>query len=687
MPNRFPPAIIALLLAIAAWLLANLALAQTDEVAPADGSQKPPLPDAATETTTEEEFGATAQVVSPTSGATHHNLSQEQVQTMAGTGGDAVRAIAILPGVARGDGDTPFFRGSASDESQVFLDGAPVPLLFHLGGATSFFNSQFLESVEVHPGNFSVKYGRATGGIVDIKTRKPRTDRLHSTLQLSLLDSSALIETPVTSTTSMFAGVRRSNLELYFDHLVPKDVFSTVAAPVYYDYQGLVRHELNRDRSLEVMAYGSRDSLHLRFDEPNAASPVLSGDLEGLVEFHRLSVRSHAKLSESVNEELSVAFGKQLGVQTFGPWQSHFSTFDASLRALYQIAFGGKARLDTGVDVQSFRLVGSYYGPPPTQNEGNPVNQAPPGTVAEASITDTIVQVAPAWFAELTLPLSRRFTQTVGLRTDYYSNLKAWTVNPRLSTRYEIDPDSSLIAASGLFSQPPIYYQALENFTNPNLSPFHAWQQSLGIERRLGGLKLTSTGFYKRLYQRVVGTAGGEPPVFENNGAGRIYGAELGAEGELTERLRGSLAYTVSRSERRDRNESWRLFDNDQPHVLSLVGSYKLGRGWTLGTRFRLTSGNPSTDIVGSVYDARIDQYRPLYAGINTNRSPTFHQLDLRADKEFDLGAIKLSTFLEVMNAYNAPNAQGYTYSFDYKKREPARGMPIFPNFGLRGEL
>jgi hypothetical protein len=42
---------------------------------------------------------------------------------------------------------------------------------------------------------------------------------------------------------------------------------------------------------------------------------------------------------------------------------------------------------------------------------------------------------------------------------------------------------------------------------------------------------------------------------------------------------------------------------------------------------------------------------------------------------------------LDVLNAYNAKNAQGYRYSFDYSKKEAVSGLGFFPNLGLKGEL
>ena len=56
------------------------------------------------------------------------------------------------------------------------LEGIKVPLLFHFGGLRSTFNAAFLQSIDFVPGNFGPDYGRATGGIIDIRVRDPATD-------------------------------------------------------------------------------------------------------------------------------------------------------------------------------------------------------------------------------------------------------------------------------------------------------------------------------------------------------------------------------------------------------------------------------------------------------------------------------------------------------------------------------
>ena len=88
------------------------------------------------------------------------------------------------------------------------------------------------------------------------------------------------------------------------------------------------------------------------------------------------------------------------------------------------------------------------------------------------------------------------------------------------------------------------------------------------------------------------------PLIYDNGGTGRVYGMELVARHDFTNNFTGWLAYTLSRAERRDSGETEdRLFDFDQTHILTVVGSYLLPRNWQVGGRFRLVSGNPITPV------------------------------------------------------------------------------------------
>jgi hypothetical protein len=302
-------------------------------------------------------------------------------------------------------------------------------------------------------------------------------------------------------------------------------------------------------------------------------------------------------------------------------------------------------------------------------------------------IEDTLHVVRPGGYLELSYRPTDSWLLIPGVRADYDHGSSSWVVDPRFSTRYAATDSTTLKAGVGLYSQPPEYYQLIDLFGNPNLKPYHALHTSLGVEQKLArGVEVGVEGFYKYLYNRVVGTPGGASPYFENDGEGRIYGAEFSFELKRQDHF-AYLAYTLSRSERRDRDGDWRLFDYDQTHNVSAIYGYDFGAGWSAGARFRLGSGNPETPILGGVYDANSDLYRAIYGDTNSERAATFHQLDVRGEKKWQFEDWSLAAYLELLNAYNAKNAEGTSYSYDYSEKETVTGLPIFPNLGIRGEL
>jgi hypothetical protein len=149
----------------------------------------------------------------------------------------------------------------------------------------------------------------------------------------------------------------------------------------------------------------------------------------------------------------------------------------------------------------------------------------------------------------------------------------------------------------------------------------------------------------------------------------------------------GFVSYALSRSTRIDRpGDPERLFDFDQTHDLNVALTWKHGR-WQLGGRFQYTSGNPTTDVVGAIYDSDDDRYMPVYGPINGSRMPGHHQLDLRVDHLWKVGALRLTGFIDVANVYmNAP-VLGTQYNFDYSEQSTFEGLPIIPSIGVRGEL
>lgn len=653
--------------------------------------EEPPLPPVGSELDElleDESYTATAEVERPAREVTRHSLEAEELARVPGTRGDPVRAIEVLPGVGRtglGDG-APRLRGSAPFDSMVLIDDDPVPSLYHFGGLTSVVQPGLLQRVDLYPGNFSARYGRRGGGVVSATLRDPKTDGFHGMVDLNAIDASVRAEGPLAEGVAVVVGARRSLLDLYFGAFVPEDSFTLITAPVYYDYQALLRADLGDDHVLRVSAIGSHDSLELFFDEPPDDAPSISGGTSARQAFYRGRVSLDSQLSPDWKQHFSVSYGVVDQAIAIGGTESDALDHRINGRLEWMGPLASNLRVSFGGDFLGQVVHGTYNGDRPPQTEGDPSLENPDNGKIE--VDDLYALMQPAAFVELRYRPVPSLLLQPGLRLDYYSQLERVSIDPRLVARWTVVDGTVLKGGLGLYSQPPVYWESAPGLGNEELDVSRALHSSLGIEQTLPGrTSVHIEGFYKHIFDRVVATEGGVAPFFINDGTGRIFGTELGVRAQPLDGMSVYLAYTMSRSERSDRGAPFRLFDEDQTHNLSTAFGYHWDNGWGVGTRFRLVSGNPQTPIVGSVFNANVAGYTPVFGGINSERASLFHQLDVNAEKKWSFESWSLTAYLSVLNVYNHQAEEGRQYSYDYRESQAVTGLPLFPSLGVRGEL
>jgi hypothetical protein len=145
------------------------------------------------------------------------------------------------------------------------------------------------------------------------------------------------------------------------------------------------------------------------------------------------------------------------------------------------------------------------------------------------------------------------------------------------------------------------------------------------------------------------------------------------------------VSYSILRSERKDApNLNWRLFDYDQSHVFTALGSYDLGHGFDVGLRFRFATGYPRTPVIGAYKDASTGTYEPIFGAQNSIRIPSFYALDARLAKRFKFAHSELEVYLDVQNVTNHSNPEEIVYNTNYTQRGYITGLPILPVVGAR---
>ncbi|MDB4980034.1 MAG: TonB family protein / TonB-dependent receptor [Myxococcales bacterium] len=637
------------------------------------------------------EFGATATIEAPPREVTKRSLDAGELLRAAGTRGDPLRAIEYMPGVGRSPvANFVIIRGSSPADSEVQFEGAPVQRLYHFGGLTSFVQPRLLDKIDLYPGNFSARFGRKMGGIIDVGVRDPKTDGFHGMLDINIVDSSFLLEGPLSKNWSFAVAAKRSYIDFFFDKLVPKEDLTVLAAPVYWDYQAMVVYKPSDADRFRAMVYGSYDDFKLILANPIDNDPEIRGQLSSYSGFHRGTFLWQHKYSAAVEHEINLSAGPYAFGQKAGPDLTlDVPGWDAYLRAEWRVRASDSLRLIGGLDLANTSLDGKYNGPAISQLDGDPqgVNDSVTGK-SNVYVARTINFFHPAAYAEAIWQPVARLSIVPGARVDYVRELDRWAFDPRITGRYELSPTTTLKGGVGLFSQIPDFAEEIPVIGNPHLRLPHAIHYSAGVEQLVGArLKLTLEGFYKQLALLTVNS-----PVpgenLNNDGIGRIYGAEASARLRPTTKSSGFLSYTLSRSERRDHaGDAWRLFNWDQTNILTVAGAYRLGGHWDVSSTFRYVTGNPYTPVNASVYNANTDTYKPVYGATNSSRDPAFHRLDLRVERTWLIKRVSLAAYLDVQNAYNRQSQEGRTYNFDFTQSKGIPGLPIIPSIGLRGEI
>ncbi|MBN2715047.1 MAG: TonB family protein [Deltaproteobacteria bacterium] len=625
---------------------------------------------------------------------TRREITAQEITKIPGTDGDALRAIQNMPGTARSamGGGEIIVRGSSHADSGFYYDNMEAPWLYHFGGLTSVINSDLLENIDFYPGNFSVRFGRATGGVIDVKTRAPKSDRFHGYIDMDLWDTGILLEGPVSDNWSIAVSGRRSYIDAILSNIDFGDDFKMKAAPRYYDFQVIADYHPSEKNNLRLFFFGTDDKLVFLYD--NTENPNFGGGDNVHLMAYQGQVAWSYRLSKKVSNQLDAGLGYWGGNNAYGKYEEKWNVMPIMLRDELQLKFSKTNELNVGVDFKAeyalidMRVPGDYYV------EGSPD--------FNASAHDNTVFIdgkrfalKPGMYAEYKNTMVPKTTLIAGLRTDYFGNVDRWSADPRFAARYELFKNTTLKTGVGLFHQAPDYAQGDEDYGNPNLELMQAVHTSFGVEQKLSeNVELSVEGFYKHL-DNVV-TASDAPMIrdgqmdierFDSDGEGRVYGMEALLKHNPTDRFFGWVSYTLMKSERRDaKGENWRVFDYDQRHVLTAVGTLTLGRGYSVGLRFRLVSGNPYTPVNGGIYDGDSDNYVPVYGQTNSARMPMFHQLDVRFDKKWQWTRLALTTYLDIKNVYNAKNPEFPVYSSDFSQKDWVTGLPIIPSVGVKLE-
>ena len=639
-------------------------------------------------------------------------VSAEEGRRVPGTQGDVLKVVENLPGVARasvGSGQLVVW-GAAPEDTRVYVDGVPVPSLYHQGGFRSVVHSDMVQSVELLPGGWGAEYGRALGGLVFVQLNAIPKEGIHGSASSDLLDSAADVRARLGEHVAVEVAGRKS----YLDSLLP--VFSSsnvgqyVPIPRYYDAQTRVLWDLSRAESVEIGGMVARDSVS---DQVPSEDPTNVQSQTHDTGFRRVWVR-YKKQTETGAEILvvpSLGTNTDSLVDAFGlvPTELEVDATILSLRASWRKRVADWLTVSAGADGQytdsHFRRTGASTSPP-RPGDLSVFGQPPSDQVAHDDASAIVASVAPYVSGDVAL-LGGTLHLVPGVRVDPYLVSasrqfpafgttppvglfsESTAVEPRASLRWTPVPTLTWKVGWGDYHQGPAPDDLSSVFGNPALGLEHGQHLLGGVSIGTPDvLSFEATAFHTTSEYLAVRSPLPTPLAAQalvGTGIGRTRGVQVLVRKQVGKRFFGWVTYTLSKSERANApGAAYYPYAFDQTHVLAALASLDLGAGFEVGARVRYTTGYPRTPVTSAYFDARTGTYQPFFGAIDSIRIPDFFQLDVRASKKFRLPAAELEVYLDVQNVTNRSNPEELVYSLDYAQRRNITGLPILPVAGAR---
>ncbi len=625
------------------------------------------------------------------------NLSAAEIERFPGANRDVSKVVQSLPGVSPQPGfrNDIVIRGGAPNENRFFLDHIEVPNINHFatqgssGGPVGLININFIRSVDFYTGAFPTMKGNALSSVLDFKQKDPAKDKFNSTFTLGSSDVGITFDTPLSEKTGLIFSARRSYLQFLFQAL------KLPFLPTYNDAQFKLKHKFDDKNELTIIGLGAIDNFNINTSVNDGVTD------ESILERNNF-ILGNIPVQEQWNYTVGAKYRRyrENGYHTFILSRNQLSNSstkyldndesDDSKLLLDYVSreTETKFRYENLIQKENWKITygaGLQHVNYTNATYNKIFTQQGPATVdfdSEMSFQKYALfgQLSREW---------RRLTLSFGLRTDiadygseYMNPLDQ--LSPRISASYKVAPKWSVNGNWGMYSQLPAYTilgyrDSLNQLANRDRTGYiDVSHYVLGVKYDVGTYsRLSIEGFYKDYsnYPFSIrdsislanlgadfGVIGNEP--INSTSEGRSYGLEFLFQQKLSKGFYGIVAYTLVRSEFKDKNDAYIPSAWDNRHVVSLTGGKKFKKNWDLGLRWLFSGGAPYTpfDLATSSLRASWDvrgQGLLDYNRLNSERLGVFHQLDIRVDKRFYFKKWSLNLYLDIQNmyAFAAPTA------------------------------
>ncbi|MHA7131205.1 TonB-dependent receptor [Algoriphagus namhaensis] len=602
---------------------------------------------------------------------------------------DVIRGILTMPGVNTvGEASVGFnVRGGAADQNLILYNQSTVFNPSHAFGFFSAFNADLTSGVELYKGSIPVNYGGRLSSVLQVDADFGSKEKFGGAGGIGLLTGRLSFNGPIGDKTTFKVGAR-STYSDWVLNLLEDETDLNGSNVAFYDLNANIRHEFDENNILEVTSYFSQDDF--------------SFDPDTTYNYSNLNVA--ATWRHFFNEQLEGKFTVGYDSYDFGivgidnPLNAFNFTFDVN-----------QLHLRSDFEYRKNENHIFKFGLHAIQYELNPGSNVPFGEesilITEELETERAREFSVYFGDEFFI--NEELSVSYGGRYMFYQMYGPLTVNEyvegapitegnvigeqtfgagetvktyhgpefRVSARYSLTNQSSIKASFNTMRQ------NLHLLTNTSaIAPTDSWklsdtyikpqtggQASIGYYRTLAKGQLEfSTEVYYRYMDNLLDFRSGASLILNEdieqdvlNSEGKAYGAEFLIK-KNTGALRGSLAYTYSRSFIRTSDEPSieKINDGefypsnfDQPHNVVLAVNYELSKRLNTSLNTNYSTGRPVTLPISKFEYAGSE--RVYFSDRNAYRIPDYFRIDLSVNLEGNHKVNKLAHASWSFGVYN----------------------------------
>ncbi len=647
-------------------------------------------------------------------------LSREEIRRFPGGFEDVVRTVSTLPGVAinfAGGRNDLLVRGGGPSENLYVINNIEVPNINHFGnqgsssGSLSFVNLDFVEDVTFSTGGFGAQYGDKMSSVLSLRMIDKIPPNIESKWTISATQYGFNFDLPISQKGNLIFSARQSYLDLIFK------AAGLPFVPVYTDFNIIGNYNISTTDQLFFIALSAIDNIER--DQSSLENRVTNAGLLDNSQYQGIAGINYRKLLNSGYLDLTV---------TNNLFRYRFSQMDAD----EQVYFNSDAdEWETGIKLQHYWVKSKTFGIKSgisakfVSNENyttfadtifdNSGNKVPLSILGLPNIIDESINANKyAYYNEFDWLINRQLELNGGVRADYYQFLnEPLYIAPRLSIKYNLNPQLKFRASGGIYYQSPAYVWT----TNSNNRQLKALQNRMGV---IGldyllrdDVRISVEGYYKNYSNLPSGTDegvndhivitntgtsyGGREDNFQSFGyfdmtstaEGNAYGAELLIHKKYSATpIYGLMSLSYGKSELTANNTKTYPGQFDQRFIFNITGGYIFNAKWEISGKFRYFTGVPYS----TVYKPSENPIKPGFIQnipeeYLDNRTDPGHHLDLRVDRYFNFPNWTMIVYIDIQNIYNYKIPQKPTYDFWDDSIINASSIGILPSIGISAEF